>query len=292
MRKRKTIDFSVPSVIMMITVILGMIWIFDSIYRLFRKQDIPAEYIDARDSETENLPFLELPDGYTAERKKEQEVHDGLLLQIDSAFSGKTEFINFQNKNACYHLKEESFQIQKSALLAMNALAEAYFQETGRTDILVYSTTESDSSENAFYSDILPDRSTGFCLDLAFLDENGMISKISPENAGWLKENAFRFGFIQSVPEAEYHFRYVGKLHAFLMKEQNLTLEQYLHALRNYSVSNPYSCFFENQEIKIYFVPAAAYGSTDIPVPKHQTFEISGNDSDGFIVWTTAEQKQ
>ncbi len=79
--------------------------------------------------------------------------------------------------------------------------------------------------------------------------------------------------------------RYVGKLHAYVMKEYQFTLPEYLQFLREYSVTNPYYATYGDKQVQIYFVPAAAFGSTDIPVPENREYEISGNDTDGFIVW-------
>ncbi len=57
----------------------------------------------------------------------------------------------------------------------------------------------------------------------------------------WLSENAWKFGFVIRYPEGKlnatgvpfrpYHFRYVGRAHAKLMKENNLCLEEYLRVV-------------------------------------------------------------
>ena len=54
----------------------------------------------------------------------------------------------------------------------------------------------------------------------------------------WLVEHAHEYGFVLRYPEEKqeitkiiyesWHFRFVGKTHAKLMKEQNLCLEEYL----------------------------------------------------------------
>ncbi len=308
MKRKKKANFSVPTVICGVIAVLTIIWIGDSAIRGFRRPSTEIVCIDDRETEaetaesvTETYPFLSdaeqvsvqeanldfgfLPSGYIAERKPEQAVHDGLLLQIDSTFSGNCHLVDFQNKNEYYHLKYMDLRIQESALRAMNALTEACFEETGCSNFIIYSTTESYQAEGSLYPDVLPDRSTGFCLDLAFLNEDGTISRISADNAPWLNENAYRFGFVQSIPEAGYHLRYVGKLHAYVMKEYQFTLPEYLQFLREYSVTNPYYATYGDKQVQIYFVPAAAFGSTDIPVPENREYEISGNDTDGFIVW-------
>jgi len=57
----------------------------------------------------------------------------------------------------------------------------------------------------------------------------------------WLMDNAWKFGFVLRYPEGKldvtgvpfrpYHFRYVGRLHAKLMAEEGLCLEEYLRVV-------------------------------------------------------------
>ncbi|MBR0483525.1 MAG: hypothetical protein IJJ69_01960 [Oscillospiraceae bacterium] len=290
-------------------VLLGLVWAGDGIYRHFRT---PKELIliDERNFETEeasgmisaseplkndseemtvweaSLELAGLPADYITQRLAEEAAQTGILASVPD-----TPASNFQNKNEYYHLKDNTLQVQETAVRAMNALAEAYFTETGRSDLMIYSTTECCPSEGALYPDFLPDRSTGFCLDLAFLNDDGTISVLSEENSLWITENAYRFGFVFSVPDVVYHIRYVGKVHAFLMHQQNLSLDAYLEVLRNYPVSEPYHFSYEENDMLIYFVPSAAFGSTDVPVPGNREYEISGNGRDGFIVRTSGNME-
>lgn len=289
--------------------VLGSLWLVDGIFRLVNHtfSDKKVLCIDERFAETEteaetesafsplkkdsdeitireaNLALTGLPAGYTTERKQEKNICQGMLVCSEEIPPAEN-LGDFQNKNEYYHLKNMELKIQESAVIAMNALAEAYFQETGRADLLVYSTSELYEADASMYPDFLPDRSTGFCLDLAFLNDDGTISSISDSNADWLKQNAFRFGFVFSVPDTYYHIRYVGAVHAAVMQKEQISLKEYLEILRNYSVSAPYECMYEKHQIIIYFVPAAAFGYTDVPFPENSGCQISGNGKDGYIV--------
>ena len=287
--------------------VLGLlaVWVGDGLCRLFRK---PSEVtcIDERGAETESeteqnseftdfkkeeeLPVKEaslgltgLPAGYTTERKSVESLSEGTLAYSDTLPLAKN-LVDFEDKNEYYHLKNMKLKIQESAVTAMNLLAETRFQETGRSDLIVYSTSELYEKAGSVYPDFLPDRNTGFGLDLAFLNEDGTISGMTEEPDTWLHENCWRFGFVFSVPEKPYHIRYVGNIHAAIMQKENLTLAEYLHALRAYSVSVPYTCVYEKEQMIIYFVPAAAFGYTDVPVPEYGSCQISGNGTDGYIV--------
>ena len=302
MRRKAKGESAVSVVVLGILMLLGLIKIGDKIYRFFRHPSALV-LIDERQTETETASSLSseplhketgtrtvqeaslvrsgLPEGYTTEQKSEESVQYGIFG------SSAQNFTDFRNKNEFYRLKDMTLQIQEETVTAMNQLAEACMLETGNTNLLVYSTTLTYQVQGALYPDDLPDRNTGFCLDLAFLNADGTISVINETNSLWLYENAYRFGFIFSVPDAPYHIRYAGKVHAFLMHQQNLSLDAYLETLRNYPVSAPYYCTYEEKSIQIYFVPSATFGSTDIPVPDDRDYEISGNGRDGFIVRTS-----
>ena len=302
MRRKAKVETQVLVTAIAGLLLLGFIKIGDKIYRFFRHPSALV-LIDERQTETEtasalvseplrketgtrtvqeaSLTLAGLPEGYTTERKSEESVQYGILG------SAAQNFTDFRNKNEFYHLKDMTLQIQEETVTAMNQLAEACMQETGNTNLLVYSTTLTYQVQGALYPDDLPDRNTGFCLDLAFLNEDGTISAVTPENDDWLRENAYRFGFIHSVPDAAYHFRYVGKLHASVMKQQDISFPEYLDELRNYSVSEPYQCCNDETVWQLYFVPAAAFGSTEVPVPENRDYEISGNGKDGYLVLTS-----
>ncbi len=83
---------------------------------------------------------------------------------------------------------------------------------------------------------------TGLCCDMHTL--NG--ADISFENdaaAVWLAENAWKFGFILRFPKDKtditgisfepWHFRFVGRYHAYQIHKDGLCLEEYLEKLQN-----------------------------------------------------------
>ncbi|MDE7121711.1 MAG: D-alanyl-D-alanine carboxypeptidase family protein, partial [Oscillospiraceae bacterium] len=161
---------------------------------------------------------------------------------------------------------------------------------------LVYSTTEVYDVPGSLYPEILPDRASGFCLDLAFLNDDGSISPITEQNNGWLAENAWRFGFVFSYTEsnrdqtgvtsAPYHLRYVGKEHAAVMYYNNkMDLHTYLSTLRSYPAGNGYQYCSDSMNLKISYIPASGTGTTVISVPEDgKHYSISGNNTDGFIL--------
>lgn len=111
----------------------------------------------------------------------------------------------------------------------------------------------------------------------------------SPEGK-WLKEHAWAHGFILRYPQDKteitgiqyepWHFRYVGQPHSMIMKELNLTLEEYLDYLKDQS---SYRTTVEGKEYEIKYVPVTSK-DMEIEISAGSEYEISGNNIDGIIV--------
>lgn len=80
---------------------------------------------------------------------------------------------------------------------------------------------------------------TGLAADIVTPSHQTLDPEFADTAAGqWLLEHAHEYGFVLRYPEEKqditkiiyesWHFRFVGKTHAKLMKEQNLCLEEYL----------------------------------------------------------------
>lgn len=80
---------------------------------------------------------------------------------------------------------------------------------------------------------------TAFAIDVAIIKDNKYIEDINDENdeVKWLKNNAFKFGFILRYPKDKenvtgyiyepWHYRYVGEELARYFYQNNKTLEEY-----------------------------------------------------------------
>lgn len=111
----------------------------------------------------------------------------------------------------------------------------------------------------------------------------------SPEGT-WLKEHAWEHGFILRYPQDKteitgiqyepWHFRYVGQPHSMIMKELNLTLEEYLDFLKDKS---SYRTKVGGDEYELKYVPVTSK-DMGIEIPAEREYEISGSNMDGIIV--------
>ncbi len=139
---------------------------------------------------------------------------------------------------------------------------------------------------------------TGLALDLAVYSDSGhgyTFNDIT-DYPNWLQANAHKYGFIEryqadktpitKIAYENWHYRYIGKPHAFYINANQLCLEEYIDALRAFTYEGKHLAITDDEGVawEIYFVPADASGTTKIPVPRHYQWEISGNNVDGFIV--------
>lgn len=118
--------------------------------------------------------------------------------------------------------------------------------------------------------------------------------------ATWFESNAYKYGFIKRFqgtktaitgqPEAVGMYRYVGYVHAYNMKQQNLCLEEYLNAISKYTFEGEHYKVTadDGNTYEIYYVPSAG-DVTSVPVPESLPYEISGDNIGGFIVTVTLD---
>ncbi len=114
------------------------------------------------------------------------------------------------------------------------------------------------------------------------------------------KQRASQYGFIKryakekqqltGISDEPWHFRYVGYPHAALMEKMGLCLEEYIEYLKQYEWSGAH-LYADGQSIEIYYVKADER-VTHIPVVSGATYDISGNNVDGFIVTVFHQERR
>lgn len=105
---------------------------------------------------------------------------------------------------------------------------------------------------------------------------------------------AASYGFIQrytkdkekitGISHEPWHFRYVGYPHSKIMEDNGLSLEEYIEFVKDYR-EDCRLLYQQTDEIhaEIYYVPAGDE-KTLITIPKTCSYQISGNNIDGFVV--------
>lgn len=138
---------------------------------------------------------------------------------------------------------------------------------------------------------------TGLAIDLGLNKEE--IDFIRPDFpyegiCDEFRKTAPNYGFIQrytkdkekitGISHEPWHFRYVGYPHSKIMEEKGLSLEEYIEFVKAYGED----CRFVYQRTckawaEIYYVPAENE-KTLIAIPETCVYQISGNNTDGFVV--------
>ena len=144
---------------------------------------------------------------------------------------------------------------------------------------------------------------TGLAIDLALNQKD--IDFIRPDFpydgvCEKFRQSAPDYGFIQRYPKGKekitgiahepWHFRYVGYPHSKIMAQHCFSLEEYTEFMKAYSENS--RLHYQpprGAETELWYVPAAEH-ETQINIPKASICQISGNNTDGFIVtvWKSA----
>lgn len=157
---------------------------------------------------------------------------------------------------------------------------------------------------------------TGLAADLTFFRYDYASIPVADHEFGpWLWNNCANYGFIlryqadkvditHTAYEA-WHFRYVGVPHAYATIALDYCYEEYIDYIRGYTATTKLfhvkpdkttsavaaeDASSVNSGWLIYYVPASEGDTTEILIPFEEgsvSYEISGNNADGFIVTVT-----
>ena len=141
------------------------------------------------------------------------------------------------------------------------------------------------------------DHALGTTMTLKINSPSTIITEsILKQNFDWIYQNAHKYGFIIRYPDScsqhtqiesnkRVHLRYIGVEHATYISENKICLEEYLETLRTqYTYSNPLVVNGANgKTYNVYYVESSG-NPTNIPVPKDESYYISGDNMNGFIV--------
>ena len=231
----------------------------------------------------------------------------------------------YQSKTEDYSVAYPDFLLDDEVLAAFNSFAAELADTTGESCLLINSTYRSYEEQQETYEYFLnengeeyakeyvadPGKSehhTGLALDLTIRFADGTYQRMADyEHYDVINTLCVEYGFIHRYPankEAEthisnepWHYRYVGVPHSYVISKERYCLEEYIEALKEYTLSGKLLCIDADGEIGecdmntlpeagyvIYYVPAAA-AETVIEYPaESDEYSVSGNNSDGFVV--------
>lgn len=219
-----------------------------------------------------------------------------------------------------YKLANTSLKLNEAALKAFNAwMAASYTQTSGSilvSDAFRTFAVQQDVFEKALATygpdkvlqyAMKPNNSdfrAGYSIYLKYMPADGKTYALSDKAAAnalaAINSTAAQNGFIARYPKGSsavtgvsdsampYQYRYVGAAHATVMNACGLTLEEYISGVKSYSSANRLKVATDTADYHVFYVPAAKDNTTTILIPKNaDSYDISGNNIDGFIVSVT-----
>lgn len=231
-------------------------------------------------------------------------------------------------KNDYYLLADSAAKLNAEVTESFNRLCTDFYAYNGFSYMQVNSAYRSREDQISIYDEYtksygadyakayvanpgFSEHHTGLALDLN-INRNGYISYVeSDEGAAWFRDNAGNYGFILRYPSDKvymtginyesWHYRYVGAPHSLIMNDMNMCLEEYHKFLKDYTYDTEKIAYSDNTGITyipaeddadgrtlIYYAPSQG-AETEVKIPKGYTYEISGNNTDGFIITATPE---
>ena len=149
---------------------------------------------------------------------------------------------------------------------------------------------------------------TGLAIDLGLRkDKIDFIRPDFPYNGicDIFRENAAKYGFIERYPAGKesvtnighepWHFRYVGVPHALVMRENGLTLEEYIGALRGCPYGKQPLCYQNNGLCAaVSYLRASRGKTTAFEIEADLPYSVSGDNIEGFVIteWRGAHERQ
>ena len=263
--------------------------------------------------------------GYTTIVVSNENMHTGALILVNSQYAfrfpaSQASLLNVYDEYAknnyhCNYFDGNDVQLEAIAAKNLLLMANAIYTDTGLNNLKIgtgYRSYEKQQDLSNRYptTAALPGYSehhTGLGIDLQVWDralqvtyDLGDTNQNCQMILGWINSNAYKYGFVRrfapdkdiitGISSDRWHYRYVGAPHAYYMATNNLCLEEYLAALEKctYTGNHLFINDVDGHDYEVYFVPASAGSSTNLPVPTDpSTYTVSGNNYSGYIVTVT-----
>ena len=235
----------------------------------------------------------------TAEMDKDM-VYQGKLILVNGSNPCRLLEKNqrlpiFNLKNSSYQVKDAEVMANREAVEALNEMLGDFKSKTGKEDVNIISGYRSVELQKELFEEkkqqtseaearrwvALPGYSehhSGYALDFGIYRGGASLTFDGKGKYRWIEEHAHEYGFIlRYAPEKEkqtgiagetWHFRYVGRPHAFFMKQKKMCMEEYIAFLKDYAYQNKHLSItdFDGKKYEVYYVKAKE-GKTSVRVP-------------------------
>ena len=228
-------------------------------------------------------------------------VYQGNLLLVNRNYpvhpdSVKSDFVNlYEHKGLVngYELLHTDIHLSKEITQRFSHMIQDAKKDKV-THFMISSGYRNFNEQDRLYEE----KGTDYALPAGYSEHNLGLSLDVGSTAGkmehapegkWLKENAWKYGFIMRYPEDKtaitkiqyepWHIRYVGLPHSLIMHDKNLALEEYISFLKK---EKTISLRYNKVNYSISYYPISQHTHMKVPIEQH--YEISGNNVDGIII--------
>ena len=239
----------------------------------------------------------------------------GLLSLVNSTYaweeSGGGLVSIYENKNDSYYVRDKTVQVDERIMEPLNRMLSDFYKQTGNHTINVVAGYRTVDDQRSIYENSVrengadhtaryvaqPGQSehhTGLAVDFSLFFNEYVSGDFTGEGeTKWILENASRYGFVQRYPagreevtgiaEEPWHFRYVGPIHAAIMQQKDVCLEEYVTYLKTFRYGEKHLNVSSNgTNVEIYYVEG-----DKIPVPQDAGYMLSEDNTGGYIVTVT-----
>ena len=181
---------------------------------------------------------------------------------------------NYQITN-CSTAKDSTISLEKTA---MEMLTKALQEIKAEDKIVLVSGLRSGQEQAMIYNQAIQNHGK------EFVDKFVARVNCSEHQTGLAIDLAAKNKIdFTKISEEPWHFRYVGIVHAKIMEENQWCFEEYHLYIKNHSIFNPYVLECQGKLVEVFYVPAVNE-QTKLNLSDHGSYQISGNNCDGFII--------
>ena len=264
--------------------------IFTSPYESTSDANDPGADVENRESETTAVANAEMHRG------------SAILINADHQQTATPNLVTI-GSIGLQHVRMVNTELQIDSSMSQDLVRwfSDFYAATGLGNVMIYSTTQQPAaavSAQVPYGIAIPERTAGLSLDLAILDETNKTHTpySASGNYAWLAEHAHEYGFIVRYPDDKtestgmegntWHFRYVGVPHAAYIKENKLSLEEYLTKLSGRTWEKEHlTVTVGGVNYEMYYAPASQLdATTEIKFPVGAQPVVSGDNINGFVI--------
>ena len=212
MSNRKQRHLSPAGFLLALALLIVGIFAADYVYRLFFRSSTENIIGTGGFSTTSSSSGTASEDGENATDSTEETQPSGIVLQLTAAdqasgplvladashpYTGTSVWSDFSAvTDANVKTRSTSLQVQPEIIQPICELFDAYAAANGYANLQIYSTLDGTLDSTSIYTNILPDRSTGYGFDIGLITSTGEVVPYITKCNEWMVANSWQYGFV------------------------------------------------------------------------------------------------